>query len=83
MRRAPAKLGSSIHRIGARGEALIIAERSRLMAEYPRRKSSGHALTLSFSTLRERANQDGGYSVVHRDPRRGPVRVKQATFEAR
>ena len=82
MRRAPAKLGSLIHRIGLRagGEALIIAERDRLMAEYPD-EDPRPRLNTFIQTLRERANQDGGYSVVH-STRPWATRVKQETFEA-
>ena len=46
------------------GEALIIAERGRLMAEYPT-ENPRPRLNTFIRTLRKRANQDGGYSVVH------------------
>ena len=62
-------------------EALIIAERSRLLAEYPG-EDLWPRLKAFFRTLRELANQDGGYSVVH-PTRAVGHRVKREIFEAR
>ena len=62
------------------GEALIVAERHRLMAEYPD-ENPRPRLNKFIQTLREQANQDGGYSVVH-STRPWAGRVKQETFEA-
>jgi serine/threonine protein phosphatase PrpC len=45
-------------------EALIVAERCRLLAQYPG-EDPWPRLKVFIRPLRERANQEGGYSVVH------------------
>lgn len=62
------------------GEALVIAERDRLIAEYPD-EDPRPRLNTFIRKLRERANEDGGYSVVH-STRPWIGRVKRETFEA-
>ena len=64
----------------AGGETLVIAERNRLIAEYPD-EDPRPRLNTFIRILRERANQDGGYSVVH-STRPWTGRVKQEKFEA-
>ena len=64
----------------AGGEALVIAERDRLIAEYPD-ENPRPRLNTFIRKLREWANQDGGYSVVH-STRPWARRVRQETFEA-
>jgi len=61
-------------------EALIIAERRRLLAQYPG-EDPWPRLTAFIRPLRERANQEGGYSVVH-PTRPWSKRVIRETREA-
>ena len=61
-------------------EAVIIAERSRLLAEYPG-EDLWPRLKVFIRALREFANQNGGYSVVH-PTRAWATRVKREIYEA-
>ena len=61
-------------------EAIIIAERSRLLAEYPG-EDLWPRLKGFIRALREFANQNGGYSVVH-PTRAWATRVKREIYEA-
>jgi serine/threonine protein phosphatase PrpC len=62
-------------------EALIVAERRRLMAQYPG-EDPWPRLKAFIRPLRERANQEGGYSVVH-PTRSWSTRVARRTRERR
>jgi hypothetical protein len=61
-------------------ESLIIAERSRLVAEFPAQDFRPR-LKGFIRTLRELANQDDGYSVIH-PTRAWSTRVRRETHEA-
>jgi hypothetical protein len=61
-------------------EALIVAERRRLLAQYPG-EDPWPRLKAFIRPLRERANQEGGYSVVH-PTRPWSKRVVRETREA-
>ena len=63
----------------AMAEALIVAERNRLVAEHPG-EDPWARLKVLIRTLRELANQDGGYSVVH-PTRAWSNRVKRQIHE--
>jgi serine/threonine protein phosphatase PrpC len=74
------KIGEFNPSEGAAAEALIVAERSRLVTEYPG-EDPWPRLKGFIRKVRELANQDGGYFVVH------PIRawrthVKQEIHEA-
>lgn len=60
-------------------EALIIAERRRLLAEYPN-EDPWPRLKPFIRPLRERVNQEGGYSIVH-PTRSWSTRVVRQTHE--